>query len=236
MYSFESRVRYSEVDSSRRLSIAGIVNYFQDCSNFHSEDRNLGIDYVTDHHMMWVINFWQIKVERRPIMGEMIRICTQVHEMRGFMAQRNFCLLDAEGKTLVRANSIWTLIDTDKSRPANVTQEMLEGYEICEKLDMDYAPRKIRVPEAGEQQEPILITHAHLDTNHHVNNGQYVTLAMHYLPDDFEIGELRAEYRRQVFLGDTMYPAISRSEDGTFFVSMNDAEGKPYAVVSFIRK
>ena len=67
------------------------------------------------------------------------------------------------------------------------------------------------------------------------NNGQYVTLAMNYLPEDFRIGELRAEYRRQVFLGDTLYPAISHREEGALIVSMNDAEGKPYAVVEFIR-
>ncbi len=236
MYSFQSRVRYSEVDSERKLSIAGIVNYFQDCSNFQSEDLEVGIDYLTERHMMWVINFWQIKVDRRPLMGEEITVSTAPYELKSFMGLRNFWMQDPEGNYLVRANSVWTLIDTEKGRPVGVTPEMLERYDIRERLEMEYAPRKIKVPEADEEREPILITHAHLDTNHHVNNGQYVTLAMNYLPEDFEIGELRAEYRRQVFLGDTLHPALSHTEDGTLIVSMNDGEGKPYAIVSFIRK
>ena len=37
MYTFQSQVRYSELDSDRKLSIASIVDYFQDCSTFHSE-------------------------------------------------------------------------------------------------------------------------------------------------------------------------------------------------------
>ena len=32
MYLFKSQIRYSECDSQARLSLAGLLNYFQDCS------------------------------------------------------------------------------------------------------------------------------------------------------------------------------------------------------------
>ena len=41
-FSFDSRIRYSEVDSSCRLSLTGLTNYFQDCSTFQSEDLGIG--------------------------------------------------------------------------------------------------------------------------------------------------------------------------------------------------
>ena len=41
MYSFDSRVRYSEVDEDRKLSLTGVINYMQDCSTFQSEDLNM---------------------------------------------------------------------------------------------------------------------------------------------------------------------------------------------------
>ena len=50
MYSFDSRVRYSEVDQNQELTTTGIINYLQDCSTFQSEDLHLGIDYLTAHH------------------------------------------------------------------------------------------------------------------------------------------------------------------------------------------
>ena len=37
IYQFDSRVRYSEVDENRRITLLSILNYFQDCSSFHSE-------------------------------------------------------------------------------------------------------------------------------------------------------------------------------------------------------
>ena len=50
MYSFDSRVRYSEVDEDRKLSLTGVINYMQDCSTFQSEDLNMGIDYLAEKH------------------------------------------------------------------------------------------------------------------------------------------------------------------------------------------
>ena len=44
MYTFESRVRYSETDENGLLSIAGIVDYFQDVSTFQSEDLGIGVE------------------------------------------------------------------------------------------------------------------------------------------------------------------------------------------------
>ena len=38
MYTFESRVRFSEADHTELLTLPGLVNYFQDCSTFQSED------------------------------------------------------------------------------------------------------------------------------------------------------------------------------------------------------
>ena len=38
MYTFDSRVRYSETDEEGNLSVVGIMNYLQDCSTFQSED------------------------------------------------------------------------------------------------------------------------------------------------------------------------------------------------------
>ena len=36
MYSFDSRIRYSEVDSKGTLNWLALMDYFQDCSVFHS--------------------------------------------------------------------------------------------------------------------------------------------------------------------------------------------------------
>ena len=36
MYEFDSRVRYSETDAQGRMTWLALMDYFQDCSVFHS--------------------------------------------------------------------------------------------------------------------------------------------------------------------------------------------------------
>ena len=55
MYSFDSRVRYSECDEGAMLSECALVNYLQDCSTFHSESVGLGVSYMIAHHYAWLI-------------------------------------------------------------------------------------------------------------------------------------------------------------------------------------
>ena len=46
MYEYDSRVRLSEVDQHQRMTLNAVLNYFQDCSFFHSEDLGVGIEYL----------------------------------------------------------------------------------------------------------------------------------------------------------------------------------------------
>lgn len=109
-------------------------------------------------------------------------------------------------------------------------QEMKDGFRVEPKLDMEYLPRKISIPKEGDARTPFEITRHHLDTNHHVNNGQYVYIALEYPEEDFEIRRLRAEYKKQAYLGDMFYPVVYKQE-GACIVSLNDEKGEPYAVV-----
>ncbi len=235
MYTFESRIRYSETDSNGKLTLASLLNYFQDCSTFHSEDVNLGIDYLKKNNLVWVLSSWQIVVERYPALCEHVVIGTQPYDMKGFLGYRNFAMLTKEGEYLAKANSIWSLLDLQAGRPVQISDDMVQGYTIGEKLDMDYAPRKIAVPKGGQAGDPVVVKQHHLDTNHHVNNGQFVDMAMDFLPDGFEIRQLRAEYKKQAFLNDVLVPYVSSGQDQVV-VSLTDQDGAPYFAAEFMRK
>lgn len=232
MYSFESRVRYSEVDENQDLSITGIINYFQDCSTFQSEDLGLGIDYLTARQRAWWLSAWQIVIDRCPKMGEQVRISTWPYDFKGMYGYRNFTIQDMAGDYLVKASSVWFFFDTAAGRPIKAQEEDIRGYRAGddERLVMDYAPRRIALPEEYETAEPIAISRHHIDTNHHVNNAMYVEIARETLPPDVQVKELRVEYKKAAVLGDTVYPRISRTEDG-ITVALTQADGNAYAVI-----
>ena len=71
-YTFDSRIRFSEVDHTNRITLPGIINYFQDCSTFHSESLGVGPGYCKERDRVWILSAWQVVVERYPSMGEHI--------------------------------------------------------------------------------------------------------------------------------------------------------------------
>ena len=230
MYTFESRVRYSEVGEDGRMTLQSLLDYFQDCSTFHSEDIGLGVDYLRQINKVWLLSAWQICVNRYPKVYEQIVIGTAPYDFRGFIGCRNFEMKTKEGEVLAYANSIWSLMDTEKMVPVKPNEKMLAGYVLEEKYPMAYAPRKIAVPKDGAEEEPFTVKPHHLDTNHHVNNGQYVRMAMDYVQEKFEVRQLRVEYKMQALLGDIIYPVVCGGE-GTYVVSLNNEDGKPYCIV-----
>lgn len=231
MYHFESRVRYSETDEQGQLSLRGVLNYLQDCSTFQSEDLGIGIQYLTEHNHAWWVTSWQIVIDRYPALGERIMVSTWPYDFKGIYGYRNFAIQDREGNYLVKANSIWFFYDTGQQRPVRAQKSDIEGYGKPEmRLDMDYAPRRIALPDSYEEQEGIMVTRHHLDTNHHVNNAQYIEIARGLLPGNITVRELRAEYKKAAALGDRMIPRITKTGEG-YVISLCDGQGGAYAVI-----
>lgn len=236
-YEFESRIRYSEVDSDGKLSLESLLDYFQDCSTFHSEDVGVGIKYLKEKHMAWVLAAWQIVVERYPKLCENVVIGTAPYEFKAFLGFRNFQMKTKQGEQLACANTIWTLMDMNTMRPIKPTEDMLQAYILEEKLPMTYEPRRIPIPEGnGIKQPPVEIRRHHLDTNQHVNNGQYIRIAGEYLPKEFKIAQMRAEYKRQAMLADVIYPVLYETDEHKWTIALNDADGKPYCITEFRRE
>ena len=215
--------------------MGALLNYFQDASTFQSEALGVGGKYLLEHNLVWVLSSWQIVVDRYPRLCEEVVTGTFPYAFKGCLGYRNFIMRTADGEVLARANSLWTLLNLQQQTMAYPTERMKQAYELEERLPMEYAGRKIAVPEGGVQEDPIVVRKHHLDTNKHVNNGQFVDIAMNSLAADFAIGQMRAEYKMQAHLGDELIPYVVRSPQ-LCIVSLRSREGKPYAIVEFTRR
>lgn len=232
MFCFESKIRYSECDASRKLSPEALLNYFQDCSTFQSETLGVGFDYLIPRNLVWVLASWQIVIHRMPSLMEEIVVGTLPYDFKGFLGSRNFCMKTKDGEMLATANSLWTLLNFDTMKPVMPTKEHLAPYVVEPKLDMEYAGRKILVGDNGVRFEPMIVRKQHLDSNNHVNNGQYINIASDFLPEGFDIYQIRAEYKKQAHLNDVFVPYVVKEED-KIIVSLQDESGAAYMNAEF---
>lgn len=229
-YTMESRVRYSETDHRETMTLPALINYFQDCSTFQSKDIGLGVDVLKARKKAWILSYWQVVIERYPEMGEKIIVGTQATGFKGLYGDRNFYMEDESGNRVACANSIWVFMDMEKGRPARPGDEDIIPYGIEEPLEMNYEGRKIKLPEVKKGMEPFPVRKYHIDTNEHVNNCQYVQMAMEVLSKESQVHQLRVDYKKSAVLGDIIYPFLSEETDRTV-VELCDVDGKPYAVI-----
>ena len=186
MYSFTSRVRFSEIDETGSLGIPALVNYLQDCSTFHSVHVGMWPDHVRESGRAWLLSAWQIEIARLPVFGDDIRVSTWATGFKGLRATRNFTVCEADDTErehpLVRASSSWFMFDARAGRPIRIPPEEVAPYQSDidhdAPLDLPPLPRVLRATAPGETCAPVVVTAAHLDTNHHVNNAQYVSIAL----------------------------------------------------------
>ena len=235
MYSFTSNIRFSEVDADKTLTLTSLINYFQDCTIFESEFLHTGFEYLEPIHKAWVLSSWQVIIHRLPKFGEKVLVGTWPYHFTQLSGDRNFVLQNEQGETLVVANSFWVFTDILNGRPSKLDPDYVRMYPMEPAYPMEYAPRKIPIPSDYTKEAPFIVTKHHLDSNHHVNNAQYIRMAEDYLPEDFPVGEIRAEYRLQARLQDVIYPMVTQSPD-VYTIVLADENQKPYTTVQFIRK
>ena len=72
-----------------------------------------------------------------------------------------------------------------------------------------------------------------IDTNGHVNNGQYVRLSLGLLPRDIKVTDFRLNFKKQAYPGDVLCPVVYRLEKG-WMVALNDSQGGPYFLGEYI--
>ncbi len=231
MYSYEIRAGYSVMDEAFRMKVTSMLDCFQDAAIFEAENGGkINTQYLDEKGLVWLLSAWQIAIDRRPGLNEQIKITTSPYDFKGFLGYRNFMITDAQNVIIVKAASIWTLIDTVKGMPAKPTKELLDGYDLAPKLAMEYAPRKIAVLGEGKEQAAFPVRKWQIDSNRHVNNVEYVRMALEFVEEPNDIRELRVEYKKAAHFGDMVVPVVYQG-DGKTQVQLKDLQGGLFAAV-----
>ena len=212
MYSYDAIVRYSETGGRKESNMASMANYFQDCAILQSEDVGIGLDYLAEHHRAWFLISWQIEVDRYPAMGEKIKVRTWAYDFKASLGFRNIDILDEDGVRIVKAASIWSYVDTETLRPVRIDEEVSAAYPMEPAIEMEYAPRKIKLFEYHKMVDTRKVMQYQIDSNNHMNNEAYIALAQEYVEDISAIKAVRAEYKMQYVKDDVI--VVKRAQEG----------------------
>lgn len=139
----------------------------------------------------------------------------------------------AQGEPCYKTWSMGAFVDKASGKLKRVDEGTMASLLIEPQLPMNYRDRRIILPKQGGQPcQAFRVMKADIDYNRHMNNANYLRMAMELLPDDFQARNLRMEYRVPAKLGDSLTPIIYRpsttngvgetnSDDSTFIVSLS---------------
>lgn len=230
MYTFEGRVGYSEAASDGLIGIAAIVNHMQNTSSYEYYDLGTSFDILRELNQAWILNAWQIVFKKRPKVYEAIKVHTWAYDYSDVFGYRNYVMENGNGEVCAYANSVWVMTDPKTGRLTKAIERSRAGFSGEPRFEMDYKDRKIIMPKNMEEIETFYVKRDQLDTHLHVNNVKYIEMALQYMPQDFQLEELRIQYIRPAILGDRITVKILE-QDSKLYISLDSDEGKPFATL-----
>ena len=221
MYSLKYKVTTSTCDSEGRLKLYSALQMMQDCSEMWIDSEPGVKEYFVAQNMAQLLASRQVEIIRVPEYKEELTVTTSVYGMKPMFGFRNTYIYDAEGKPCYKTWSMGAFVDKANGKLKRVDDATIASMTLEPQLEMNYGDRRIILPrEGGEAQESYKVLRADIDYNKHMNNANYVRIAMELLPENYEVKCLRVEYRVAAKLGDVLVPVVYKVE-GRFIVAIS---------------
>lgn len=177
MYKKEFIISNNDVDYRFNLKPANLYRIFQDIALKATEEVGSDSISLSKRGIDWVITRMDVEIKRLPHCNEKITVCTYPGKDLAMLYPRFFYILDEKNEVIIRASSIWALIDA-KTRKVIVDKDTIKKLPPETHENELPLPGKIAASEEKNLIETRTIHYSDLDFNCHMNNVRYVELLM----------------------------------------------------------
>lgn len=219
------------VDFTEKLTMGVLGNHLLNCAGIHAAERGFGIAELNENHYTWVLSRLAVEMEEMPRAYEKFSIRTWVENVYRLFTDRNFEIVNAAGKPIGYARSIWAMISMETRKPADLLALHGGGITdyICNKECPIEKAGRVKVNEA----EPVArytAKYGDIDLNGHVNSVKYIEHALNLFPlEMFREKNLRrfeVAYVAESYYGDTLCFYREQVGEGEYDIEIkkNDTE------------
>lgn len=200
------------VDFTGRLTLGMLGNHLLNCAGFHAGERGFGMATLNEDNYTWVLSRLAIELCDMPRRYEEFSVQTWVENVYRLFTDRNFAVLDKDGKAIGYARSVWAMINMNTRKPVDLIA-MNEGKII------DYICRDKPCPieklsrikvSATEPETSLRARYSDIDINGHVNSIRYIE----HILDLFPLEQYKVQRVRRFEIA---YVAESYYDDGLAF-------------------
>lgn len=208
------------IDSEAKLGVSQTILLIQDAfSQLYGQLKCDGVIFKKLGYY-WVLMKNKIKFFEKPEWNSKIKISSFPVDCAGFRTHVNTEIKDFQGNTVALSNQEICLLDIEKKRPVKISQVpypqegfpeavYLEPYEKFDVPDEEYSEVYTQV-----------VRQQHIDMSHHVNNVEYVRLALNVFSVDFmekhKFDTVEVHYNSEALEGQTLNILMAEKENSAF--------------------
>ena len=219
-------------DFTGKLTLCVLGNHLLNCAGFHAADRGFGIATLNEDHYTWVLSRIAIEMFDMPEAYSKFSIETWVENVYRLFTDRDFAILNAEGKPVGYARSVWAMISIETRKPADLLS--LHGGSItdyvCNKdCPIDKAGR-VKVGADVLPAAEVTARYSDIDINGHVNSIKYIEHILDLFPlsmyKDRMLKRFEVAYVAESYFGDvlTLYKEQVGENEYDVIIKKNDEE------------
>ena len=167
-------------DFSHRLQLGHLGNHLLNAADFHSNDRDFGMNYLNSIGKTWVLSRLAIEIYDMPRQYDRFFVETWVESAMRYFTNRNFCITgekDGLPKVYGYGRSIWAMIDTETRQPCNLLDirdgELAQWVEKEKENPMEKLSR-VKISDQAQLVRTIDTYYNDIDINGHVNSVKYI--------------------------------------------------------------
>lgn len=219
------------VDFTGHLTMGVLGNHLLNCAGFHATERGFGIGTLNEENYTWVLSRLAVELDEMPYQYESFSIQTWVENVYRLFTDRNFALVDKEGRKIGYARSVWAMISLNTRKPADLLTLHEGGITeyVCDEPCPIEKPSRIKVT----AQEPINVLtakYSDIDINGHVNSIRYIEHILDLFPLDMyrtkRIRRFEMAYVAESYYNDTLSFYLDEGSQDMYQVEVRKNAGE----------
>ncbi len=194
-----------ECDSTCKLRLRSVFNFFQDLADDHANEMGLGYHECSKRGIGWIGGAYHVEFLNFPKWEDDITLYTWPSGKTAATGIRDFQMLDIDGKPLINATSQWVLVDLQRMRPVSIAKHLGE-YDLVEERSFKSEFQNIGTVERVDFEKCVTVRYDDIDLYQHVNNAVYPTLVYDGLPMEYikshRLKELQISFKKPAVITD----------------------------------
>ncbi len=242
IYTKKFEIQFPDVGENNELSNKGILKLMQESAGLHSGYLGYGLNDTPKTGLAWLLLNWKLQVFSRPKWGSCVTVNTWSRCQNDLFSYRDLEIYDDKNSLVAIATSKWILFDVNAKTITRTTPEIKEKFiSVNKSVFEEKFVEKLREPSDSTFSMEYTIQRRDIDTNHHVNNLNYLDFAYEALPEDVYVNNsfsnVEIMYKHEAKLGDTLSIFYSCSENNEHIITIKDQERKNiHAIVKLYNK